>query len=393
MASCCGFVTIKGWFFMLKTGRQNMKKGFSAVALAAAMVAGSLVSSGAAIAATPAVPKVIIDSDFNTMGDDGQLFAMASQLMAQGKIKLLGLTVVTGNGWLLQEQAEALKAVERMGVEKTVGVYGGAAYPLHYDVNSINAQKKSNPNGYFGAWMYPQPKTAADVTAPKDGFATHTKLQAKSATDFLIDSIRKNPHQVTVLEIGPPTNLALALKKAPDIAPLIKQIIYMGGAMEVAGNANAVGELNWWFDPQAANEVLHAKIPQVAIPLDVTNTVLLDKKTFDRITADPKKQTAVTRVYAAENAQSLDQNTHIYDTLTIAYLLDPSYATASTKAWVSVDTRDGETQGQVVLSKSGPTANSSQHPLRYVTKFDNQRFFDLYVDLLTRPVPVVLPKK
>lgn len=369
-----------------------MKTGLTAVALAAALVVGGGLCSVAS-AATPAVPKVIIDSDFNTMGDDGQLFAMTTQLMAQGKVKLLGLTVVTGNGWLLQEQAEALKAVERMGVEKTVGVYAGAAYPLHYDVNSINAQKKSNPNGYFGAWMYPQPKTAADVTPPKDGLATHTKLQKQSATDFLIHSIKKYPHQVTVLEIGPATNLALALKKAPEIAPLIKQIVYMGGAMEVPGNANAVGELNWWFDPQAANEVLHANIPQAVIPLDVTNTVPLDKKTFDRITADPNKQTAVTKVYASENAQSLDQNTHIYDTLTVAYLLDPSYATKTVDAWMSVDTRDGESQGKVILSKTGPTATSSKHPIRYVTQFDNPRFFDLYVDLLTRPVPVALPKK
>jgi len=370
-----------------------MKTGFSAVALATALVAGSAMITGVAVAATPPVPKVIIDSDFNTMGDDGQLFAMATQLMGQGKLKILGLTIETGNGWLLQEQADALKAVERLGVEKTIGVYGGAAYPLHYDINSINAQKKSNPNGYFGAWMYPQPKTAADVTAPKDGAATHTKLQAQSATDFLISAIKKNPHQVTVLEIGPPTNLALALKKAPDIAPLIKQIIYMGGAMEVPGNANAVGELNWWFDPQAANQVLHANIPQVVIPLDVTNTVPLDKKTFDRITADPKKQTPVTKIYASENAQSLDQNTHIYDTLTVAYLLDPSYATHTVDAWLEVDTRDGETQGKVLLSKTGPTATSSQRPIRYVTTFNNPRFFDLYVDLLTRPVPVVLPKK
>jgi len=65
-------------------------------------------------------PKVIIDSDFNTMGDDGQLFAMTTQLMGQGKVNLLGLTVVTGNDWLLQEEADALKAVERMGVQNVL---------------------------------------------------------------------------------------------------------------------------------------------------------------------------------------------------------------------------------------------------------------------------------
>jgi purine nucleosidase len=76
-----------------------------------------------------AAPKAIIDSDFNTMGDDGQLFAMTKQLMGEGKVSLPGLCVVTGNDWLTQEQADALKAVERMGVQGVVGVYVGADYP------------------------------------------------------------------------------------------------------------------------------------------------------------------------------------------------------------------------------------------------------------------------
>ena len=338
------------------------------------------------------VPLVIIDSDFNSIGDDGQLFAMTVQLMAEGKLKLLGLTIASGNGWLLQEQAEALKAVERMGVEEEIGVYVGANYPLRYNEKSIRAQQKANPKGYFGAWMYSQPQGSIDLTAPKDGWALRAKLQPQTAVDFLIASIKKYPHQVTILEVGPPTNLALALQKEPEIASLIKQVIYMGGAMEVPGNSNAVAELNWWFDPLATRQVLHADMPQVVIPLDVTNKVLLDKMTFDRITADPNKQTAVTRLYKIENAQALDDSSHIYDTLTLAYLLDPSYATKTTEAWLDIDIRDGENQGQVLVSKKGPTATITKRKICYVTEFDNGRFFELYVDLLTRPVPVVLGK-
>src|ERR1700709_1444534 len=81
-------------------------------------------------------PKVIMDSDFNTMGDDGQLFAMTTQLMAQGKVNLLGLTVVTGNDWLLQEQADAQKAVDGGKVRYFECVCRGANYPLQYNVAS-----------------------------------------------------------------------------------------------------------------------------------------------------------------------------------------------------------------------------------------------------------------
>ena len=334
-------------------------------------------------------PKIIIDSDFNTMGDDGQLFAMTTQLMGQGKVNLLGLTVVTGNDWLLQEEADALKAVERMGVQNTVGVYGGADYPLQYDVASIRAQQAANPQGYFGAWSRPEPTAQSQLVAPPDGFATSTKLQAQSAADFMIQTIKRYPNQVTILEVGPPTNLATAITKAPEIVPLIKQIVYMGGAMAVPGNANAVAELNWWFDPLAVRTVLQTTIPQSVIPLDVTNTVPLTQTVYNEVVNNPSKQTAVTKVYGTINAGAVDENTDIYDTLTIAYFMDPTYAVQTKSAYLDIDTTSGEDQGHVTVYPDQPAAGASPRKITYVTQFDNNRFFNLYVDLLTRPVPVV----
>ncbi len=367
----------------------NSKPAFVLVASVFLTACGGSGNSNSGPLAT--APKVIMDSDFNTMGDDGQLFAMTTQLMAQGKVNLLGLTVVTGNDWLLQEQSDALKAVERMGVQNTVGVYAGADYPLQYDVASIRAQQAANPNGYFGAWSRPEPTQASQLIAPPDGFATSTKLQAENASDFMIDTIKRYPNQVSILEVGPPTNLALALKKAPEIAPLIKQIIYMGGAMAVPGNANAVGELNWWFDPLAVRTVLQTTIPQVVIPLDVTNTVPLTQSVYDQISNNPSKQTAVTKIYATTNANALSTNTDIYDTLTIAYFTDPTYATQTKSAYLDIDTTSGENQGHVMVYPDQPAAGASPQKISYVTQFDNNRFFSLYVDLLTRPVPVTLP--
>jgi purine nucleosidase len=78
-------------------------------------------------------PKVIIDTDYNTIGDDGQVGAMASQLYGQGVIDLLGFTIVSGNQWRDQEVVDCLKAVERMGVEHRVKVYVGSQYPLVHD--------------------------------------------------------------------------------------------------------------------------------------------------------------------------------------------------------------------------------------------------------------------
>jgi inosine-uridine nucleoside N-ribohydrolase len=81
-------------------------------------------------------PKVIIDTDFNTIGDDGQVAVMAAQLYSQGTIDLLGFTIPSGNEWRDQEVAECLKAVERLGIENRVKVYVGSQYPLLHDYKS-----------------------------------------------------------------------------------------------------------------------------------------------------------------------------------------------------------------------------------------------------------------
>src|ERR1700732_4241441 len=81
-------------------------------------------------------PKVIIDTDFNTIGDDGQVAVMAAQLYARGAIDLLGFTIASGNQWRDQEVSDCLKAVERLGIEHQVKVYVGSQYPLLHDYKS-----------------------------------------------------------------------------------------------------------------------------------------------------------------------------------------------------------------------------------------------------------------
>src|SRR5262245_11738076 len=99
------------------------------IAIAAAP---SLLQAQTTARSLTSAPKIILDTDFNSMGDDGQLLVMAAQLMAEGKINLLGMTTVSGNQWLLQANTDALKAVERLGIENKVGVYSGANYALEY---------------------------------------------------------------------------------------------------------------------------------------------------------------------------------------------------------------------------------------------------------------------
>ena len=358
----------------------------------AILLSCSLVSAQLAPAHTP---KVIIDTDFNTIFDDGQAVVMAAQLHAQGAINLLGLTVASGNEWRDQEVVETLKAVERLGIDKSVPVYVGSQYPLLHDFKSfLFEQVVSGPAiDYVGAYAGPQPGPN-DLVPPPDGFAQHTKPATQDAVDFMIDTIHRYPHDVTILEIAPPTNLALAIRKDPTIVPLIKQIVTMAGQMFVAGNSyldNA--EFNWWFDPEATQIVLRAAVPHVIIPLDCTNTLPLTKDIFLQITQH-QPQTIITQLYQQAYAPFFGSGPppftpFIFDTTALAYLVDPTLATDVRDLWVDVSTTFDQNYGKSIVFTSDPFPSIGLlQKSKVVFRLDNARFNALYVDLLTRPVPV-----
>jgi len=377
-----------------------MKRFFVALSYVASVVTALVIAAcGGSELNSSNPPKVIIDSDYNTLSDDGQLGVMAAQLQAEGVVKIMGITVVSGNQWLKQGVADALKAVERMGIADQVGVYAGANRPLSHDYQTIQAEIASGAagDGYLGAWRTPEPQSDADLKAPPDGFAVSTKMQPKGAVDFIADTVKANPHEVTIVAIGPLTNIAQAAARYPEIVPQIKQVISMGGAVHVPGNTTKTAEFNWWFDPEAAQAALRLPVPQVVVPLDVTNTVLLTKPVYDRI-AHAEKPTAVTTLYQKltgygfsgkngfENNPAYTQN--VWDTLTIAYLVDPSFATKAIDEYVDVVTTVGVDDGRSIGYGDSPPPGLSLQKVTVITGFDNPRFFDFYVDLLTRPVPV-----
>ncbi len=338
--------------------------------------------------------KMIIDTDFSTIGDDGQVLIMAAQLQKQGRLDLLGVTVVTGNNWLRQEVADALKAVERLGIEDKVGVYAGANLPLVHDPRSFENERALFGFGesYKTAFHRPEP-TDSDLIAPPDGFANKAKLQQQDAVDFIVSAVKANPHEVTLLVIGPATNIALAIRKNPEIVPLIKRVVYMAGAVDVKGNTTPAAEMNVWVDPEAARIVMRSAIPQALIPLDVTNITQLDRTTFEKVS---KGDGAVAKLFAdswmAESfAKDADAKASVFDTLALAYAIDPSFATRVDDLYMDVDIAFGPGYGRTLgYWQAQPTALLQK--MKVIKEFDNKRFFDLYVDLMQRPVPIQFDK-
>ena len=103
---------------------------------------------------------------------------------------------------------------------------------------------------------------------------------------FLIETLERHPDEVTLVALGPLTNVALALRRRPDLAPRIRSLVFMGGNARVPGNVTPAAEFNFWFDPEAAAAVLAAPIPHIVMfGLDITNHAPLHKTRFDRIVA------------------------------------------------------------------------------------------------------------
>ncbi|EDQ6557149.1 nucleoside hydrolase [Salmonella enterica subsp. enterica] len=362
--------------------------------------------------------KLIIDTDFTTIGDDGQALIMAAQLHKQGIIKLLGVTVLTGNVWLKQASSDALRAVERMGIEVDVGVYAGANLPLVNDPRRFkNELAMFGTNEDYQFSFYFQPPADKDIIPPIDGFATHSTMREESAIDFIINTVKANPHEVSILAIGPATNIAMAIHKAPDIIPLIKRIVYMAGAVEVPGNATIAAETNVWIDPEAMHNVFRQPIDQTIVPLDVTNTIQIDKRVYDQISSGDG---IVARLFRASVSQEYFNNNqggklNVYDTLALAFVIDETLATDIGVYYMDIDINLDHDYGHMlayVCNDTKKTCNrlpkneSASFPARInpvsarllekelpdgllqkikvIRKFDSKRFFDLYVDLLTR---------
>jgi inosine-uridine nucleoside N-ribohydrolase len=356
------------------------------------IVVGTLFSLAGLANCLASPPKVIIDTDFNTIGDDGQVAVMAAQLYAQGIIDLLGFTIPSGNEWRDQEVAECLKAVERLGIQNRVKVYVGAQYPLLHDYQSYlyEVHLFGEPNAYVGAYVSKQPGPG-DLVEPPDGFATHTRPAKEDAVDFIIETIHRYPHEVTILEVAPPTNMALAIRKDPTIVPLIKQIVTMAGQINVPGNAyNGKAEFNWWFDPEATQIVLRAAVPHFIIPLDCTNHVPLTKDVFNQI-ATHQPQTIITKLFAESYSSSIASGDlqFIYDTTALAFFVHPEFAAVTQDLWVDIHTTFDQNYGKSIpyTSDPFPTIGLLQKS-KVIFAINNAQFYAFYVDLLTRPVPV-----
>ena len=229
--------------------RTALVKRFSATATTLACVVFWLV--GGAIAQSPR--RVIIDTDPGV--DDAMAILLA---LNSPELKVEALTVVPGNVDGRQGLENALKIVSLAG-RCDVAVAGGAKHPLNQKL--ITAQFWHGPNGLAG------------VELP----ASKCNPDSRFGPDLIIETVHKYPHEVTLIPVGPLTNLALAVSKDPSIAGLVKDIVIMGGSIS-GGNVDGAAEANIYGDPEAASIVFNAGWVVTMIGSDVGERTIITRK-------------------------------------------------------------------------------------------------------------------
>jgi purine nucleosidase len=307
--------------------------------------------------------KIIIDTD------PGQDDAVAILLaLASPELNLLGITCVAGNVPLARTTENARKVCELAG-RADIKVFAGCDAPLVRKL--VTAEHVHGKTGLDGA----------DLPAPA------MALQDGHAVDFIIDTLRTEPAgSVTLVPIGPLTNIATALQRAPDIAPRIARIVLMGGAYFEVGNITPAAEFNIYVDPEAAQIVFAAGVPLVVAPLDVTHKALV---TAPRVAAFRALGTTVGETVAlwTDFFERFDKEKYgspgapLHDPCTIAWLLRPDLFTGR-EINVEIEVTGTHTLGMTVADwwrVTGKPANAL-----FLGDVDADGFFALLTERLGR---------
>jgi purine nucleosidase len=307
---------------------------------------------------------VIIDTDPGA--DD--VVALLLALASPDVLNVRAITTVAGNVRLEKTSRNACLAREWAGRED-VPVHAGADRPLQRA--PIYAEDIHGEEGLPGLNIY----------EPEQGLAEG------GAVEYLVRTLSgAEPHSITVAMLGPQTNLALALRQAPEITRGIREVIVMGGAQVMGGNITPSAEFNLYADPHAAAEVLASGVKLVYVPLDVTHQILTSDARFKQLAAlNNRAGRLVVSILQAYVTTDMERyglaGGPVHDACVIAYLLQPELFSGR-QVHLSVDCREGATFGQTLVG--GTAASTLPANAFWIDDGDAQAFFDLLCARLVR---------
>ena len=295
---------------------------------------------------------VIIDTDPGL--DDAMALLMA---LASNDLDIRGITTTAGNGLVEQHSNNALSILEYVGA--TIPVYSGANQPI--------LQPRSGATKIHGE------SALGGVKLPK---AKKLKVENLTAVEFMAKELLGSDKKVSLIALGPLTNVAILLASTPEVKTHIKEIILMGGAA-VGGNRTPVAEFNIWQDPEAAHIVFASGIPIIMCGLDVTRKAVLKKEDLNRIESVGGKAGRLFSEILKELAIQQRDGVVVHDAVAMARALKPSLFTGSAH-YVAIDLTGAHTRGCTVTDFGnfmGKKANAE-----VIFELDFKGFVELLVE-------------
>ena len=330
--------------------------------------------------------KIIIDQDAaGPGGTDQQAILM---LIQSPQTQVLGITVVTGDAWLKSEVAHTLRTLELIG-RTDIPVVPGAEYPLvRTKENTELWEQRYGFVTWLGAWTPKYYHAPDDLGAMPEGNPT-TKPSDEDAAHFMIRMVRKFPYEVTIYEGGPMTNLALALSIDPAFASLAKELVFMGASLNPQTTDpefmnNPRHEFNIWFDPEAAHIVLRAPWKKmVCTTVDISVKTRMTAELINRVKAGDSPAAR----YIGKYSRLRGEYNYLWDELTAAAWLDPSVITKQEIRLMDVDLDRGAGYGNVLTWTDRDKPRIEIQPVEIQVDLDTEKFYKMFVDLLTAPTP------
>jgi inosine-uridine nucleoside N-ribohydrolase len=330
--------------------------------------------------------KIIIDQDAAGPGGTDQQSILL--LVQSPQTDVLGVTVVTGDAWLKSEVAHTLRMLELVG-RSDIPVVAGAEYPLvRTKIDTELWQQRYGSISWLGAWtpkFYHPPDQLGEMPEGKPT----TKAIDEDAAHFLVRMVRKYPHDVTIYAGGPMTNIALAISIDPEFATLAKELVFMGASFNPqTADPEFVNtprhEFNIWFDPEAAHIVFRAPWKKiVCTPVDISVKTRMTKELINRIKAGktPSAQ------YIGKYSQLYGEYNYLWDELAAAAWLDPTLITKKETRFLDVDLGRGAGYGNMLTWTDRDKPKVDVQPAEIQVDLDAERFYKMFVDLLTAPTP------
>jgi purine nucleosidase len=308
--------------------------------------------------------RIIIDADPGI--DDAVAILLA--LAAPEALEVEGIVAVAGNLPLALTERNARRVCELAG-RADISVYAGCARPI---LRPLATAAGIHGDSLGEKLRLPEP------TMP---------LQAQHGVDFIIETLRAaEPGSITLAALGPLTDIAMALVKAPDIAAGIGELVVMGGAGFEIGNVTPAAEFNIHVDPHAAEIVLESGIPITMIPLDITHQVLSTPPRIAALNAlgnrcGPAVAALLSGFEEARTSKFGERGMALHDPCVTAYLLRATLFSGRNLN-VAVETASALTVGMTVIDWWGVTGRNAN--ARFLTTVDAGGLYDLLTERLAQ---------